>query len=285
MQAYEAGSTLDAELGYKFDIEIIERGSLLLARSAHGPTYVRSTPKTRRVANPELIRVSFLIRGQGILRGCGRDQPYSAGNFLVMDAALDFDAQTSGDTRLTIHLPRRELDCGKLRGRRPHGVYGETALSKLFLDHVMSIAGRASEIPSDQTNQIVEASAAFFRAVMLQTPDSIAEAKEEIDIALLRRVTVYIREHLTSHALHPDEIAVAVGVSRRKLYSLFEPTGGVMRFVQDMRLETAREALSGPSAPGRVKNVAFDTGFISETHFSRSFKQRYGYSPSEASRR
>lgn len=72
-----------------------------------------------------------------------------------------------------------------------------------------------------------------------------------------------------------------VGVSRATLYRAFNGEGGVRRYHQDRRLHHARVALGQRSGPSpSIAEIADDYGFASPSHFSRLFKQRYGFAPS-----
>ncbi|RYG07477.1 MAG: AraC family transcriptional regulator [Caulobacteraceae bacterium] len=79
-----------------------------------------------------------------------------------------------------------------------------------------------------------------------------------------------------------DAVATTAGVSRATLYRAFDGEGGVNRFIQDRRLHHARAALRRRRAQSpTIADVAHDYGFASASHFSRLFRARYGYSPSE----
>lgn len=79
-----------------------------------------------------------------------------------------------------------------------------------------------------------------------------------------------------------DAIAVSAGVSRATLYRAFDGEGGVKRYIQERRLHHARNALRQRRDKSEsITTVAERYGFISPSHFSRLFRARYGYSPSE----
>jgi AraC-like DNA-binding protein len=91
------------------------------------------------------------------------------------------------------------------------------------------------------------------------------------------RVKRYIEQHLGSTALSPVMICRNVGVSRSQLYRLFSGSDGVSRYIRTRRLLKARAVLLASAE--RVSNVAFAFGFSSHAHFSRVFKQTFGYAP------
>jgi AraC-like DNA-binding protein len=49
------------------------------------------------------------------------------------------------------------------------------------------------------------------------------------------------------------------------------------------RLDKIRQILESPAGVAhRISTLAFEYGFKSESHFSRTFRQAFGYSPREA---
>jgi AraC-like DNA-binding protein len=79
-----------------------------------------------------------------------------------------------------------------------------------------------------------------------------------------------------------DAVASAGGVSRATLYRAFDGEGGVNTYIQDRRLHHARSALRRRNAASpTVAHISEEFGFASSSHFSRLFRARYGYSPSE----
>jgi AraC-like DNA-binding protein len=77
-----------------------------------------------------------------------------------------------------------------------------------------------------------------------------------------------------------DDLAPSVGVSRATLYRAFDGGGGVKRYIQDRRLHYARHALRRRKDK-TITEIAYAHGFASPNHFSRLFRTRYGYAPSD----
>ncbi|MFD8595136.1 helix-turn-helix domain-containing protein [Kitasatospora sp. NPDC059646] len=102
-------------------------------------------------------------------------------------------------------------------------------------------------------------------------------------LATLARVKDHILNHLGDPELTPERIAAAHHMSVRHLHKLFQYEGvTVMRWIQHRRLEGCRRALARPGgARTTVAAVANRWGFVSASHFSRSFRAAYGVSPRE----
>lgn len=104
--------------------------------------------------------------------------------------------------------------------------------------------------------------------------------------AVRRAAAEYVEGRINALALpiNIDAVAHAGGVSRATLYRAFDGEGGVNRYIQDRRLHHARSALRRRRGPSpTIAEISHDYGFASPNHFSRLFRARYGYSPSEVS--
>jgi AraC-like DNA-binding protein len=79
------------------------------------------------------------------------------------------------------------------------------------------------------------------------------------------------------------EIAARHGLSPRYVGMLFESEGTSMtEFVREERLKRARVMLLSPRYRGRrIAEVAYAVGFNDLSYFNRSFRRRFGRSPSE----
>ena len=72
-----------------------------------------------------------------------------------------------------------------------------------------------------------------------------------------------------------------IGISKRHLHLLFEPTGtSVARTILARRLQKAHRLLTSATSRS-VTDIAFDCGFGSLPTFYRAFRQAYGISPGD----
>lgn len=113
-------------------------------------------------------------------------------------------------------------------------------------------------------------------------------AAEPVAAALHRTVRQVVGAHIERRLLEnldlPDGDALArfANVSRATLYRAFDLDGGVARYIQVRRLHHARTALARRrDGVPNVAEVGYRYGFTSPSHFSRQFRQYFGYSPSD----
>jgi len=93
-------------------------------------------------------------------------------------------------------------------------------------------------------------------------------------------VAVELMEANIREPISQTDIAAYTGVSRRQLQRLFQryllctPS----RYYQQIRLARARELLHQTSM--NLVEISALTGFVSSSHFSKSYKEHFGHSPS-----
>ncbi|MBK5354562.1 helix-turn-helix domain-containing protein [Pseudomonas sp. TH41] len=104
-------------------------------------------------------------------------------------------------------------------------------------------------------------------------PMPYAPAKLQATLALMN-------EHL-DRTLGIDELAQAMGISRRHLERLFKRSLGCSpsRHYLDLRLQQARQLLRAGEQP--LSDVARECGFVSLQHFFRCYRQYFGAHPRE----
>jgi len=100
---------------------------------------------------------------------------------------------------------------------------------------------------------------------------------------MLHYAQTYIDHHLSDADLSLGEVAAALKVSPRYLSGLFGDAETPYRtLLRERRLERCAADLSDPRLAFRsVTDIALSWGFVDPAHFSRTFKARYGLSPSD----
>lgn len=91
-----------------------------------------------------------------------------------------------------------------------------------------------------------------------------------------------IRNHATDEDFCIDWLAQQCNASRRYLFKLFEDTGITLnQYIHKIQLTHAFGLLSNPDAQHLpINDIAISSGFKTQAHFSRLFKERYQITPS-----
>jgi acetamidase/formamidase/AraC-like DNA-binding protein len=100
--------------------------------------------------------------------------------------------------------------------------------------------------------------------------------------ALLQRLYDAIERTFGDPEITPARIAQMEGISERYLQRLFEAAGdSFTHYLRERRLQRCSAELANAAEAHRsVSDIAFGCGFSNAAHFSRSFRDRFGLSPS-----
>jgi AraC-like DNA-binding protein len=101
--------------------------------------------------------------------------------------------------------------------------------------------------------------------------------------ALRERVKAYVARNLRAHKLTIEQIASALGCTKRNLHKVFrDDVYTLSAFIWNLRLQRCAADFSDQSrAHESITRIAFSWGFNNAAHFSRLFRERYEVSPSQ----
>lgn len=216
---------------------------------------------------------------------CGdRAVTVQAGDINVLDLNRTLHTRATDFSNLTLVLPRDRLPLAQSHDLHGRAIGRDSALAAVIGSHLRSLAAHAGSLSPREASTAIDALCLLLAGSDLREADPLARAAACASVH--ERVCAYIDRHLDDPALCPAGIAAACRVSRATLYRLFGFDGGVMAYVAGRRLDRAFMALCR-SDDGRrtIAQVAFRSGFSSETHFSRSFRSRFAMSPREVRNR
>jgi AraC-like DNA-binding protein len=206
----------------------------------------------------------------------------SSGAIKVVSLQGVFHGSISDLDALVVFIPR-DL-CGDVAGKldAADNTNLTGGLGYLLSDYLIDLEKRLPMISESEAPNIVAATRAMILACLAPTADSLSEAQASIDTTLLERARRMIRCNLTSATFGSNELCRSLGVSRSRLYRLFEPLGGVVSYIRTQRLLDAHIALSNSEDRRTIVEIAAARGFADPAEFSRAFKREFGYRPKDA---
>ena len=157
----------------------------------------------------------------------------------------------------------------------------QDGMGGIFADYMLSLESRMPQLQQDDLAELVAATRALLLAAIAPSPDRLEEAGALINHALLERARQCVQDNLQNPALDVNFILRGLGVSRSRLYRLFEASGGIMHYIQKRRLLAAHKVLADPAGGRRIFEVAEDFCFNDAAEFSRAFRREFAYSPSD----
>ena len=244
-------------------------------------TMAREAGQVRRSG---LDHVSIIINFAETRGDCdGRNVRAAPGSVQFRDLTRPSASRTETIDVINLMAPRATAPAWLLDSDI-HGLVlgGSSAGGRLIASHLSTLTDMAAELT--EAEGVVAIEAAFLMAERFlgganeMSPAHAAAAHRTVR----QRAGDLLERSLPDSALDIDGVARAIGVSRSTLYRAFEPLGGVRAYVQRRRLDRAHAALR--RRRGRwpsVGEIAGAHGFLSDAHFSRAFRQRFGFPPGE----
>jgi len=104
--------------------------------------------------------------------------------------------------------------------------------------------------------------------------------KREVDVRIMKEIHNYIQSHLDQSLISLRDLAHTFGTNEYKLKKGFKELYGITVYKFQMEERLKKAVLLLESTRIQIKVISKLIGFSDVAHFSRSFKKRYGYSPS-----
>lgn len=242
-----------------------------------GMTYERDEARIRVDDNDGVV---VQLTETGGMSGAAGTTQFAAGPgaAVFVDRTRPF-LNHSLDTRgIAIGVPRELL--GATNARALHGKVISGGAYGLLSDYAAWLTGAFTRMPLSAVERTEAALAAILIAAFQDDRRLDPAAAETVGVLAVDRVRRHIERHALTGPIDMKTIVAASGVSRSSLYRLMAPLGGVQNLIWMTRCEAALHALLNPAHRGRLADIATEFGFTSQAHFSRRFKDRFGFSPS-----
>lgn len=277
--ARTGGSRFTSSFAARVDAYMI--GNLVVADSTQGEQAYSVSPSRARAADMDLFQIA-LYRSGGY-RGDADGNPIEgrAGDVEVLDLGRSMQAVDAASHTVCVFVPREALQerVGNLDGL--HGVDLRSSMGGLLADYLGLLAERLPQMPESDGEAAASATIEMIAACLRPTANAIGEAQAPIQDVTLLRAKRLIEERLRSPQLSPEFLCRTLHVSRRSLYRLFEPLGGVHQYILRRRLSHVRRILKDPCNRRPIADVAEQYGFSNPETFWRAFKRQYGVTPGD----
>ncbi|MER9307001.1 helix-turn-helix domain-containing protein [Mesorhizobium sp. M0496] len=253
---------------------------LIVQQRAPAHSYMRSATKLR---SSSIDHWYIVLPRTGrswteVDRRVAENQP---GNLEIRSLGYPFRGRVTDAESLCLYLPRDLFSeaASTLDAKNNSILSGNFA--NLLVEYVNGIEARLRSLTAEDLPRIVHATRSMIIACLAPPAEHAAAAEQLANVALMERARRYVQNNLDAAHLTPDSMCRTLGVSRSRLYQLFEPSGGVLHYIQSRRLLAAHIALSDPADRRRIVEIAEAFGFSSAANFSRAFTKEFGYSPRE----
>jgi AraC-like DNA-binding protein len=285
-EVFEVRATPSEIAGFRGEIDVHASARYVLSASWHSPLSL-----VRRCASAGQERFAISLQADGSATGLAGDAPMQAepGDVIFVDLtqalAMRESARDGFVARVTLWTTRERIlplveDENALHGfvlkaDHPAGaVVGAT---------LRTFAKTVEDIKLADFDALAEglvALAAKSTAPALRRDGEAAAPPPHATFVTVRR---YIDRNLPSPDLGAEQVAAEFHLSRASLYRLFEPAGGVARYIRKARLSRAFQEIAAPELSNRrIGHIAASVGFRNVSAFSRMFHEAYGVTPADA---
>jgi len=275
----------DEDDDYQLSGSIVARsvGSIQIgATSFNAQNYMRAPKLIARGGLTHYV-LQLITRGelQGDFNGVCVDA--KQGDIVVIDLTQTVESRASSGSRITVVIPREELE--KTVGwRNLHGLVmpADAPMTRLLFSYLGTLQSLSGNLDRIGTQSVLDALFTLLGASINGTEGSVIESLPA-NLPLRKRILAYIDENLSNPLLGPHLITKDLRVSRSSLYRTFEMEGGIAKIIRDKRLDRAYRILV--EERGRhvsLKEIAYRCGFHDATQFTKAFKTRFSMSPKEA---
>lgn len=209
------------------------------------------------------------------------------GYIVVFDLSRPLANTTSDFCNYSLLVPRALLAPLLERPDEMHNLIVKGVVGDLLRTHMLTLHSLAEAIDVPSSDRVSEATIALVAACLNGATANVDTVLRDgpASYAGLMQIKRFIDANLHSEFLTADAIARQNGVSRSKLYTMFERHGGVAAYIRTRRLQHAFHMLRDPSRRHRpLYDIALEAGYNNDAAFCRAFKNHFEITPGEVRR-
>lgn len=257
-------------------------GPLLFVRTqTRGQAWTRST---RRMATDGMDHylIQFYEKGRHLdVEGAQGTEGY----VVVFDLSRPMANTTTDLCNYSLLVPRLLLAPQLERPDEMHSLVAKGVAGSLLRSHMMTLHALSTSIDVASAGRVADATVALVAACLNGSEADGGLRDGATSFAGLMQIKRYIDAQLHSGTLTTELIARENGVSRSKLYMMFECYGGVAAYIRDRRLQYAFQVLRDPNCRHRsLYDIALEAGYNNDAAFCRAFKNKFDFTPGEIRR-
>jgi AraC-like DNA-binding protein len=256
---------------------------LVISSFSASSASVRRTREMLADGNDDIL---LTVSPTGLVSHLGRELMANPGDAVLFSLADSMSTKTVPVSHgLNVALQRRVLArlVPDVEDRLLRPISSQTEALRLLINYVrlaedQSLATR--ELCQLMVSHVYDLVALAFGA--MRDASEIAKARG-LRAARLHAIKTEIVNGLNRHDLSLPGLAAHHGVTPRYVQMLFESEGTTFsQFLLGQRLAQAHRMLRDPRfANGTISAIAYAAGFGDLSHFNRTFRRRYGESPSD----
>jgi AraC-like DNA-binding protein len=280
-------SPVAMERGYEAEVTALALPGLSIS---HGSNRGVRSARTRELigdGNDDLL-FGIVTSGSVSVTQCGRDTTVGAGEATMLSSAIPNTAEAPGHlTLFNVALPYRALSSRvkNLEDRCARRISQDVVVRRLLGFYVKTVFEQPVERFTEEFRLTAATHIQDLVSLALGAAPDVAEVARErgMRAARLEAVKTEMARHLADPTLSADRIATRLGLSTRYIRRLLAGEGASFsERMLELRLQRAYGLLSDPARQWHtISSIAFELGFGDLSYFNRTFRRRFGGTPSD----
>lgn len=247
------------------------------------PQVVQRTTCAVRQSPADFLKVCVQLRGRATVHQDDREIVLNPGHLAVYDTGRPYALRLEGGWTCAVMAVRRDqagLAGASLRGAMERVYSAGQGPGMLLSQFITAAVDQVSTADPEVTGKLADAGVCLLGCALSGDGDAAADEAG----ALREHVMGYIQANVHDPRLSRTTIAVAHNMSPRTLDRLFHgQQWSVSGYIRHERLKGAHRDLENPALMHRsIAALAAHWCFVDAAHFSRVFRESYGYPPSQA---
>lgn len=253
--------------------------------SIHGVKILTPHRAIRERADDDLCFANLQVSNQGARFNGNREVPMLQGSMLLYQGSeayeLDFDGASDS---LVIAIPKSDLEkrVTNLQVHLDEAIDYDPVKITMLAGLLNGVLSTSSDIRQSVQDGLSEAVLNMLVATLYDCDEAVQKTPTFGSAAILQRIKTYIHANLEDPNLNPVMTAESMGITVSYLHKIFlQNNTTLMQYVLAERLERCRKDIAKVDRAGGISQIAYGWGFNDASHFSRSFRKRFGVSPRE----
>lgn len=239
----------------------------------------------RQAQMDNLVFANLQLENQGARFSGHREFAMPAGSLVLYDAANPYELDFGGmSDSLVLALPKSELQrrVTDLNVHLDEALEYDTHKVTMLAGLLKGIMDMPANLRQSVADSLAESVLNLLVATLYGSQSTGSQMPTHGTAATLRRIKAFINENIADPNLCPAMVAEAEGITVSYLHKIFVLNNStMMQAVMAERLERCRRDIAKLDRARGISQVGYSWGFNDASHFSRSFRKRFGVSPRE----
>jgi AraC-like DNA-binding protein len=209
------------------------------------------------------------------------------GNVFLLNSALPYVVDVpDGSENITIKIKRESL---LTRTSALDDLCGTANFANPYLiPAVLTLSEQVLRLKPEESASKLEQTLVDLICLMLELGrdgEMPSMTRPELSALLFSRICAFVQANLGRHDLTPQIAASEHRISVRYLHKIFHANGlSFGHYLLDARLQRAHQMILTRVGRERINigEVAYRSGFANQSHFSASYRMRYGVTPTQS---